>query len=142
MEQQPRKRILYFDPSVFDSEIHPKGRTFSIDGVEVLCAHNSWVAEEMLMKGPYDLIGVHHDCVATYQFAEGARARYRDTLIIGLCGAVKRNWKDTIEKGLGKEREVFDDIIYRQCFEFKKNLSNLIKLLNGIEAKQKAAGVI
>jgi len=130
-------RILYWDCE--EHSLYETGeRRGIIRGNEFVLVQPAQLALKYAFKEDYDLFALHHNDSFTLDIAERFRKipRHRDTLIVGVTGAIRQDRLKTFKKGLG-ENTVFDDVIVKED-DVMGTLPQLIEILESVEAQRNA----
>ena len=87
----------------------------------------------------YDLIAIHHNDYFTGGVAERIRrmSRQKDTLLVGVTGAIGPDRLETFKRGLG-EHTIWDDFIVRSVDELRGTLLQLVGILESVESQRNA----
>ncbi len=142
MEEQPRKRILYFDINYLTVYHKTSGSYYEeIRGADFMGFGDLEKALGKLKDGPFDLIAVHHSESDACKFTEEARKRYPEALMVAVTGGVlTKEGRTKYLKGLGEEQP-FDDVLPSIIGDVGATRSKIVRALEEIEAKQRAAGI-
>lgn len=130
-------RVLYWDCE--EHSLYETGeKKVSFRGVEFVIVQPAEFALRYAVEGDYDLFALHHNDSFTLDIAQRVRAipRHRDTLIVGVTGAIRQDKLAEFKKGLG-ENTVFDEFIVRRN-GIEGTFPKLVQILESVEAQRNA----
>jgi|SRR3989344_3941299 len=131
-------RILYWD--IDDHSLVETGeRRGMINWVEYVFVQPAELTLRYAMEETYDLIAIHHNDYFTGGVAERIRrmSRQKDTLLVGVTGAIGPDRLETFKRGLG-EHTIWDDFIVRSVDELRGTLLQLVGILESVESQRNA----